>query len=1344
MIFVPRTCTETAPDGRRHAPQPLAEVRGCGAYVLLGEPGAGKTEAFKQEAEASDASYIRARDFVTLSPTPGRQLNTLFIDGLDEMRAGVADGRQPLDAIRQRLDQLGRPSFRLSCREADWWGASDREALAQLAPDGAIAVFHLDPLTTEQAIQLLASNHGIADPADFLHRAKEVRLDALLTNPQTLKLLADAVSDGWPTSRAQTYDRACRRLASDPNDEHRRAKQAQATSVDELLDAAGHLCAVQLLAGLAGYALDDAAANDAHPALTVVGLGPIPLMRAALTCPLFVRGALDEQREPIHRSVAEYLGARYLTNRIEGHGLPLGRALALMTTEDGGVVTGLRGLHAWLAAHAPKLRPALIDHDPLGVVLYGDTRDFASNDKRRLFDALRREAVRYPWFRSADWTASPFGALATPDMVDTFRTELESPDRSEAQQSLVYCVLDALIHGEPLPPLADSLLAVIRDSGRWQGARRRALEARVRIDPAPTAYLELLEDIRTGRVEDSEDELAGELLDWLYPDHLAAAQLFDHLHPLKSPDLHGSYLWFWTEKLATKTPAADLPAPLDALVERKAELGELIHGLHFNRMTGALLARCLAAHGDAVEVPRLWAWLGTGLDKHSHSRLENEHAERISAWIGERPALYRRLLAHGLALCAEQERPVHCVFRCELHLYDATVPADQGDWYFEQADAAASEELRRDLFDAGVRAHLARGGHTPAVLEHLLAWVADHPVFQPFLDSWLKHDYDESRHELAQSRSEYKARKESSMDDWLRFFQEHRAAIEDGSAPPKVMHDVAMIYYGRYREAEGSSPIERLLTFLQKDEALAQAALAGLRRSLARGDLPSVAEIADLAVKGSYHFLRTACLAGAEEIYRQAPEQFLDQGDAVLEKLVAFHLSGDAGEAPVWFKHMVAERPALVADVLVAYATKMLKAGREHIAGIYPLAYDAAYAQVAGNAVPRLIESFPARAKKSQSRVLIPLLKAALKHMDRQALVALVERKTALPSLDAPQRTYWLATGLLIDPARYVASLDRHAGRTPAKAWLLTGFFDDRVDSDAKIPELPEPAMALLVRLLGPHCPAERPVGAFRVSEAMQAADLVRSLIGRLGGSSSDAAVAALGELHALKTLTPWHSDIRRAQESQRLARRETQFRHASAEAVVKALGNLQPANVADLAALALAHLRDLAREARDGNARDYRDYWNHQNGKLESPRHESDCRNHLLVLLRERLRGTGVDAQPETAQADATRADIGLSFGGVDGLRLPIEIKRDSRSDLWQGLRNRLINYYARDPGAESYGIYLVFWFGGKNIPTALDGGAKPRSAGELEARLTSLLNEDERHRIAVIVMDCAPPQTA
>ena len=149
-VIVSRTCTEVS-DTDRNRPNeswPLDNFRSKLAYVLLGDPGSGKTTAFQAESEVvDDACYIPARDFLTLNVNrhPEWREKMLFIDGLDEVRAGTDDVRTPFDAIRERLDALGKPRFRLSCREADWLGTNDQKHLSSVAQDGTVTVLRLDP-----------------------------------------------------------------------------------------------------------------------------------------------------------------------------------------------------------------------------------------------------------------------------------------------------------------------------------------------------------------------------------------------------------------------------------------------------------------------------------------------------------------------------------------------------------------------------------------------------------------------------------------------------------------------------------------------------------------------------------------------------------------------------------------------------------------------------------------------------------------------------------------------------------------------------------------------------------------------------------------------------------------------------------------------------------------------------------------------------------------------------------------------------------------------------------------------------------------------------------------------
>ncbi len=264
--------------------RPLEEFRSNPAYVLLGDPGSGKTTAFAIECEGlgEEAILVSARDFLTLSlgSHPDWQGKTLFIDGLDEVRAGSPDAGTPFDAIRSRLDELGKPNFRISCREADWLGENDRTHLAKVAPKSKVTTLRLDPLAESDIESILNAHPGIDDAQHFVSKAQELGIHGLLANPQTLNMLADVVGGdrGWPESRLDTFEKACRQMAEERNEEH--AYATRPPVIDRLLD---RLCAIQLISGAAGFSLKHTESDADYPAYDVCGYESPEVLRSSLS-----------------------------------------------------------------------------------------------------------------------------------------------------------------------------------------------------------------------------------------------------------------------------------------------------------------------------------------------------------------------------------------------------------------------------------------------------------------------------------------------------------------------------------------------------------------------------------------------------------------------------------------------------------------------------------------------------------------------------------------------------------------------------------------------------------------------------------------------------------------------------------------------------------------------------------------------------------------------------------------------------------------------------------------------------------------------------------------------------
>lgn len=149
--------------------------------VLLGEPGLGRTTEFERTAAGeADAEVIPVGRFLS-RPALVMRGRTLYLDGLDEHRARTGGGRSVMDLILGKLEELGGPKVRLSCRTADWYGGSDAGVLSQIAGE-PVVVLQLLPLTVEDAGVIAAAR--LADADSFIAGARARGLDPWLLNPE--------------------------------------------------------------------------------------------------------------------------------------------------------------------------------------------------------------------------------------------------------------------------------------------------------------------------------------------------------------------------------------------------------------------------------------------------------------------------------------------------------------------------------------------------------------------------------------------------------------------------------------------------------------------------------------------------------------------------------------------------------------------------------------------------------------------------------------------------------------------------------------------------------------------------------------------------------------------------------------------------------------------------------------------------------------------------------------------------------------------------------------------------------------------------------------------------------
>ena len=1341
---VPRTCTEILPQEGDQDSRPLEEFRSATAYVLLGDPGSGKTTAFKAECDAlgESAHPISARDFLTLDVNshPEWRDKTLFIDGLDEIRAGTIDARTPFNEVRTRLDQLGRPRFRLSCREADWLGDNDRRNLAAVSQDSQVRVLRLDPLTDSDVVRILNDCPGIDDAQAFIRSARERGVDALLTNPMSLIMLAKAVAqgNGWPKSRLDTFEKACSIIVREHNEEHEIAGQPY--TPDQLINAAGRLCAVQLLSGTAGYSLRNREADGDYPTPDTCTCATPEVLRRALSTKLF-ESTSNHRLVPVHRHIAEFLGARHLAKTIED-GLPARRALALITSEDDTVVTEMRGLSAWLAAHCNKARADLIERDPIGVGLYGDIHQFSLDEKHALLKALRREGYRLvPVFS----TAAAFAALATPDMEPVLKEVLTSPSRSRDHQMLAAFVLQVLGKGATLPGLSWILLEIVRDHTWWPRINDAALTAFVHLHNGPDKTKQLrvlLADIQAERVSDPSQELLGTVLRRLYPLALTPSDVWDYLLETGDVELFGRYRKFWNTELVQKSSPDHLAELLDSLAQRLPHLRPALDARRLSGLPAKILAAGLEARGDHIETERLYDWLSAGLHgldvAPAHDTSESTH--QIGTWLTQRPEIQKKVIAEGLDRQPETGNVRFHAYEVQMRLYGAVRPDDFGLWCLKTAVAlsAAEPQVAEYLLEEAVRAHGNRHGDQGLSLEVLQEHTCTNQRLKRILDRLLTPQPSPPQYPGGEGK--YTEEETSQERQWLEHYRANRSALRENRAAPALLHRLAEGYFGCLYELGRSEGPNAIAKLLKGDHDLIDASLEALRGVVERADVPGIDEILELRSKGQLHYLGAPFLAGLAEMERTAPQDPLRWDADRVHKAVAFlyctpqvYCSTDGNDRPQWYQRLIEARPVIVADVQTRYAVPELHGKGEHIHRLSELAHDPGHAQVARHASLPLLRAFPARCNRKQIRALDDLLWAAIRHADRALLKELIKRKTSRKSLNVAQRAHWLAAGVIVSPEAFKDVLQDFAKASETRTWRLAEFFYNIRDSQFPFDELGISGWELLIRLIGRWVSPDQQFVSGWVTPAAEASRFVDSLIQHLAASPTREASGALDRLLDDRGPFRWREPLLRAQDAQRVIRRDAGYRHHDVAQVCRTLNGGTPANAGDLAALLRDRLCELGVKIRTGNTDDWRQYWNeNDHGKPGAPKHEDACRDALLSDLRECLPG-GIDAQPEGQYARDKRADMRVS---CLNFQTPVEVKKNGHRDLWRAMQDQLIRHYTTDPATEGYGIYLVFWFGPGDTPTP-PSGPRPASPQELQRKLEATLAKDQARKISVCVID-------
>ena len=1313
--------------------------------VILGDPGLGKTKLAEALGLQPGLVWVRAGTFMrTANPASSfAEGARVVIDGIDEIAS--SESGSAVASVLAQLSAMGKPPFILTCREADWLGAADR---VKIEDDYGAApmVLRLQPFTRDDARRFLSQGFPGVDVDALLEQLEDRGLKTLIGNPLTLRMLGEiADTDSrLPETRSELFDRACRVMLEEPNPRHDAASHVQRTE-DELLPATGVICAALLLCDRLGM-YTGPIRKTPEGFLNVAELGELRYGNAAADArrTRLFQAEGENQFAPIHRVIAEYLGARWLVHCFE-HGLSERRIFALFRTGEE-VPTSLRGLHAWIAHFSEALSFRCIAADPYAIVRYGDAETLGPDQARALLDALKRLSDGDPYFRSGDWDRHPASSLMRIDLREDVRAILEDTGR---HQQLSILLLEAMAGTELAHALAPKLRSILYDRNRLYDERHCALLAWRDADPHrdPEAIIRRLLEQK----DPYSARLAFDLLLHIGASALSVDATADtvlaHLGFAATPAevWESAEIRYVPDGLFKDIDTVTLGPLLDRLADGARTL---VHGSDWDPKSDLadivrhLVVQILASSAT-VEPARLWSWIGWLGQEFGY---RDQEKEQLTAILRDKRQLRSALMEHVLLdPCADSTSMAGVrLAQIEPGLYP-TVEELVGVLRVlraRAADAPIDPETYRHLLMLGGTA----GGLPPNLRNAALEIADDDSALLSIVDQLLNPPEPKWRIEQERNRVEREAKQQQMIQSRRDVLAERTEEIASGAIG--VLVEAAKVYFGRIRipglqgASDGEPSTEdRMREFLGED--LAEQVMAGFIAALGRDDLPTAASIAEVWCESKHWLAEAVMLCGVEELLRRG----LPVGAVGRNTLAAVYMArqrwpstgrNDGIDIRKPLEEVLFKSDAEWEDHFRTSIDPQLAADLELVDELHRLMTDPDLACLAGRLAVDWLRRYPALRCSTQKE----LLACALDCAEEGTVRALIlDRKSAVHP-DHETRLLWLSADYAVDFESRRDTLLEAAANEPELIWFIQDRIApdrrDRSDSDRgnRVARFSLAQLSYIVEAFGRQWPLTEPPSSSKgIENPWDATRFIQYAIETIGGRPIPEATETLQALIANHAPT-YANGMKHMLHLQRRARRDFEYSAPTIGQFRAVISEALPENVDDMRAWFADRLEEF-RERLSGSDTNLRKaYWNDA-GK---PRNEEYCRDCLIVHVSGRL-PESIRFVPESRMPDRKRADIAVTRNAI---KLPVEIKGQWERNVWDAVNDQLDALYSVDWQAEGRGVYIVLWFGnvpGKNLPKHPDDLPRPKTPGDLEAMLKDRLPEARRALIDVFVIDLSRP---
>ena len=277
--------------------------------IILAEPGAGKSSLL--ENFSSHLSIKKKTANIFNSRNNHDKHSILIIDALDEL---VRIDQLAVNNLLGKAADLEPTKLIISSRSSEW-----EESYTSLVRD----IFEIEPRVfrlfpfNESEQQLIFENYKAEENFQiFVSEVKKYNLEQLLSNPQFLKIFADAYieSNRVFSDRKSIFNQAVKALARETNSTFNVRNELPLV---KKIESTEEIFAKLLLSGSEGVSTNVNGSDTLYPRIdSLIRLDNTDLYSSVLSSRLFQLAENESIHQPSHKIIAEFTAANYLVKKL--------------------------------------------------------------------------------------------------------------------------------------------------------------------------------------------------------------------------------------------------------------------------------------------------------------------------------------------------------------------------------------------------------------------------------------------------------------------------------------------------------------------------------------------------------------------------------------------------------------------------------------------------------------------------------------------------------------------------------------------------------------------------------------------------------------------------------------------------------------------------------------------------------------------------------------------------------------------------------------------------------------------------------------------------------------------